>query len=128
MKKKRLFRIRNNTQAIIAGIIVGIIAVITIVCMLSAILVNVDVPFEYVRYLWFAPAVLAGLVSGAVSGLYVKTKCFLRGGLSSLIVGILTILVLLFVNSFFIDLIIFLILPVFALCGSIGAIFTSNLK
>ncbi len=128
MKKKRFFRIRNNTQAVTLGIITGIIAVISIVCVLSAILVNIDIPFEYVRYLLFVPSVLAGLVAGAATGLHVKTKSFLWGGLSSLIVGVISILVLLAVNSFCIEFIVLLILPVFALCGSIGAILTSNLK
>lgn len=128
MKKKSFFRIRNTWQAVVSGIIAGVISVTVLICLLAAVLVKFDIPSEYVKYLWIVPAVLAGLISGGITGKNVKTKGFLWGCVSASAVSIINVAVLLFVNSFYIDPLTFLIIPVFALFGSIGGIISANLK
>ncbi len=128
MKKNSFFRIRNTWQAVLSGIIAGIFSVIAVVCLLAVVLVKFDIPFEYVKYLWIVPSVLAGLISGGITGKHVKSKGFLWGCASASVVSIISISLLLFVNSFSVDLITFLIIPVFALSGSVGGIVAANLK
>lgn len=128
MKKKNLFRIRNNYQAVIFGVIIGIFTLIAILSLLAVILVKIDIPSENVKYLLFVPAVVSGLISGSVSGKHVKTKGFLWGSISGLSVGIITLAVLLIYNMFSVSVITYLLVPVFALTGSVGGIVSANLK
>lgn len=128
MKKKSFLRIRNTWQSVFGGIVIGLASVAVIICLLAVILVKFDIPTEYFKYLWFIPAVLSGLIAGAFTGKYVKSKSFLWGSLSAFAVGVICLLILLLVNSFAIDLITPLILPVFLLSGAIGGIVAANLK
>lgn len=128
MKKKKLLRIRNTRQAVIYGIFVGIAAVMAIVCLLAAVLVKFDIPAEYVKFLWFIPAAVAGILAGGITGKHVRANGFLWGSLSASVLSVICILVLLSINSFSVEWITFLIIPVFALCGSIGGIIAANMK
>ena len=128
MKKKSLFRIRNNYQAVISGVIAGIFSMLAVICLLAVILVKFDIPSDFVRYLWFISALVSGLISGGFSGRYVKSKGFLWGCISAVITGITALVVLLLCNSFNISLFIFILLPVFALSGTAGGIISANLK
>ena len=128
MKKKSAFRIKKTWQAVIYGIIFALIVSSVVVCLLAGLLVKFDIPSEYVKFLWFVPAVLAGVISGGVTGKHVRAKGFLWGSVASLSAGCICLLILLFVNFFSIDIISYLILPVFAVAGSAGGIISSNLK
>ncbi len=128
MKKKSIFKIKKPWQAVVAGIIAGVVSVGVILCVLAAVLVNYDIPAEYVRYLLAVPAVLSGIIAGAITGKNVKSRSFLWGSGSALAVSIMLLLILLIVNSFSIDWISFLLLPIFVFSGSVGGIVSSNLK
>lgn len=128
MKKKSLFKIKKPWQAVVAGIVAGAISAGVILCVLAAILVNYDIPADYVRYLLAVPAVLSGLTAGVITGKYVKSRSFLWGSISSASAAIIMIFTLLIVNSFNVDLLTFVLIPIFVLTGSIGGIISSNLK
>ncbi len=128
MKRKSFFRIRNTWQSVFAGVFIGLVSVAVIICLLGVVLVKFDIPTEYVKYLWFIPAVLSGLISGGFTGKYVKSKSFLWGSASAFAVSVICFMILLLVNSFAIDLVTPLILPVFSICGAIGGIVAANLK
>ena len=128
MKKKSLFRIRNNYQALLSGVITGIISLLAVICIIALILVKFDMPAAYVCYLWFIPSAVSGFISGGFSGRYVKSKGFLWGCLSASITGIISLSLLIFINSFNVSLFITALLPVFALTGAAGGILSANLK
>ena len=128
MKKKSIFRIRNNYQALISGVITGIISLLAVICIIALILVKFDIPTASVCYLWFIPSAVAGLISGGFSGRNVKSKGFLWGCLSATITGIISLTALILINSFDVSLFITALLPVFAVTGAAGGIISMNLK
>lgn len=128
MKKKNLFRIRNNYQAVISGVISGLITAAAIFCLIALILVKFDVPSDKVKYLLFIPACLSGLISGGITGKHVKSKGFLWGSISGLAVGVIATAVLILYNMLSVSFITYLLIPVFALSGSLGGIVSANLK
>ncbi len=128
MKRKNALRIKKTWQSITAGIVTGIIITVLIIMLLAGFLVKYDIPLNSVKFLLFIPAIISGFFAGAVTGKYVRSKGFLWGFVSSVSVAVVLLITLLLINSFSVNPIIILLIPVYAISGSIGGIITSNMK
>ncbi len=126
--RKNAFRIKKTWQGVVVGSFFGIAVTFACILLLASVLVRYDIPIASVKYLLFVPAVLSGLASGGITGKFVHSKGFLWGFAASLSVAVILVLVLLSVNSFNVNMLIFLLIPAYAVPGSVGGIIASNLK
>ena len=128
MKKKKIIKLNTPFQCLSAGVISGILSVIAVIAVFSTVIVNYDISFEMIKYCWIIVSVIAGFISGAVCGRFVKSKAILWGTLSSLIVLVFSFILILSFNGFVVSLFVLIMIPVFIISGASGGVIAANLR
>ena len=128
MSNRKLFRIKNNWQSVFVGIVGGFIIAFAVLMILSAVMVNYDIPSDSVKYFWFIISAISGFSAGAITGRLVKAKCFLWGSVAAGVLSLVCASMLTAINAFDVDFILLLMIPVCIVTGCVGGIISSNFR
>ncbi|MBR3767900.1 MAG: TIGR04086 family membrane protein [Clostridia bacterium] len=128
MAKKKLIKSSSKIVNIALSTLFGVFSAVIILMLCAFVLVKNDIPSEYIKFFWIPVSIVSGLISGLLAGKLTQSRGIIWGSLSSLIVAVIAFLTIFIFNSFSINLLTFLIIPLTVLFGAVGGIISSNLK
>lgn len=128
MNKNKLIRNESKIFKVVVCSISSILVKLFLILMAAIIISKNDIVPEILYLFWFVIAAISAFISGFAAGKIFRSKGFLWGAISGCSGALILILLLLVYSQFNFDFMIFMILPIEILTGSIGGIISSNLK
>lgn len=126
--KSKLMKQNKTIVKLLLSIVIGVISSVLLLFISAFMIVKYDIPYDSIKLFWLPVFIVSGFISGFTAGKCLKSKGLIWGTLTSLIVAVISFLVIFAVNSFDIDLSVFLYLLSIVFFGAVGGIIASNLK